>query len=360
MRLTSLAAGIFTLAIAAYPVASTIASRAAAAPGRASAAAQESVPPGPMGPQRDDIPKADQDQADQQLPQSSTPLQVATTVVNVFATVRDHHNEIVGDLTKDDFKIYEDGTEQKVSYFSKEVNLPITLALLMDTSYSMHNILVAEQDAAARFVREVLRKKDEALVITFDTDINLLADFTEDPSVLDRAIHRATINVDASGIGGTGGTIPSQGGGTDLYDAVYLACHDELSNEAGRKAIVLLTDAEDTGSKVSLGQAVEAAQRADAVIHVILITDPGETEGYGPGVAARMTSDTGGRVISVRNNNGLEKAFDQISEELRSQYVLGYYPSNPKRDGSFRRIRVDVDRPDLKILARKGYYAPAS
>jgi VWFA-related protein len=359
MRLTSLAAGILTLAIGAYPVASTIASRAAAAP-RTALAAQESAPPGPMGATRNEVPpQADQEQT-QQLPQSSQPLQVATTVVNVFATVRDHHNEIVTDLTKDDFRIYEDGAEQKISYFSKEVNLPITLALLMDTSYSMHNILSAEQDAAARFVREVMRKKDEALVMTFDTDVNLLADFSEDPSVLDRAIHRATINVDASGIGGTGGTIPSQGGGTNLYDAVYLACNDELSHEAGRKAIILLTDAEDTGSKVSLGQAVEAAQRADAVIHVILITDYSESSGYGPGVAARMTSDTGGRVINVRNDRGLEKAFDEISTELRSQYVLGYYPSNPKRDGTFRRIKVEVHRPDVKILARKGYYAPGS
>jgi VWFA-related protein len=350
MRLTSLAAGILTLALGAYPVASTIASRAAG---------QESSPPGPMGTSRDRAPETDQDQTEQ-LPQASQPLQVSTTVVNVFATVRDHHNAIITDLTKDDFKISEDGTEQKVSYFSKEVNMPITLALLMDTSYSMHNILVSEQDAASRFVREVMRKKDEALVITFDTDVNLLADFTEDPSVLDRAIHRATINVDASGIGGTGGTIPSRGGGTNLYDAVYLACHDELASEAGRKGVVLLTDAEDTGSRLSLGEAVEAAQRADAVIHIILITDYGETSGYGPGVAARMTSDTGGRVINVRNEKGLESAFDQISEELRSQYVLGYYPTNPKRDGSFRKIKVDVSRPDVKILARKGYYAPAS
>ena len=130
--------------------------------------------------------------------------------------------------------------------------------------------------------------------------------------------------------------------------------------EAGRKAIVLLTDAEDTGSKVSLGEAVEAAQRADAVIHVILITDYGATEGYGPGVAARMTSDTGGRVVNVRNGKDMEKAFDEISTELRSQYVLGYYPSNPKRDGTFRKIKVEVHRPDVKILARKGYYAPGN
>jgi VWFA-related protein len=360
MRLTSLAAGILTLAIGAYPVASTIASRAAAAPRRAFAAAQEEAPPGPMGATREDIPPQAQQDQSQQLPESSQPLTAATTVVNVFATVRDHHNEIVTDLTKDDFRVYEDGVEQKISYFSKEVNLPITLALLMDTSGSMYNTLSAEKDAASRFVREVLRKKDEALVMSFDTDANLLADFTEDPSVLDRAIHRATINVDASGIGGTGGTIPSNGPGTDLYDAVYLACNEELAHEAGRKAIVLLTDAEDTGSKVSLGQAVEAAQRADAVIHVILITDYSATMGYGPGVAARMTSDTGGRVINVRNGRDMEKAFDEISTELRSQYVLGYYPSNPKRDGTFRRIKVEVHRPDVKILARKGYYAPGN
>jgi VWFA-related protein len=203
-----------------------------------------------------------------------------------------------------------------------------------------------------------MRKKDEAMIISFDTDVNLLADFTEDVGVLDRAIHTAQVNVDASGIGGTGGTVPSRGGGTNLYDVVYVSCHDQLSSEAGRKAVVLLTDAEDTGSKVSMEDAVAAAQHADAVIHVILIQDFGATEGYGPGVAMRMSSDTGGRVINVRNEKDLEKAFDVITEELRSQYVLGYYPANTQRDGTFRKIKVDVSRPDLKILARKGYYAP--
>ena len=144
-----------------------------------------------------------------------------------------------------------------------------------------------------------------------------------------------------------------------MYDAVYLACHDELGSEAGRKAAILLTDAEDTGSKVRLEEAVEAAQRSDAVIHVILITDFGASFGYGPGVAAKMSGDTGGRVVNVRSAKSLEKAFDEISEELRSQYVLGYYPTNGKRDGAFRKIKVQVTRPDAKILARKGYYAPA-
>jgi VWFA-related protein len=157
----------------------------------------------------------------------------------------------------------------------------------------------------------------------------------------------------------TPGTIPQSGGGTNLYDAVYLACHDELANEAGRKAIVLITDAEDNGSKISLQDAAEAAQRADTVLHFLLVTDPRMTEGYGPGVASRLAQDTGGRVVNVRSEKALDKAFDIISEELREQYVLGYYPSNVNRDGTFRKIKVEVSRPDVKILARRGYYAPS-
>jgi VWFA-related protein len=349
MRLTSIVAGVVAVALATYPAVSAIASRA-------SAAAQQGMPPGPQGASR-----ATQTPGETQesLPplQTQKKLQVQTTVVNVFVTVRDHHNAIVSELTKDDFKIYEDGVEQKVDYFTKEVDMPITLGILLDTSGSMSNILGAEQDAASRFVRQVMRKKDEAMVASFDLDVNLLADFTEDPALLDSAIHRATIN--AAGPVITPGTVPQHGSiGTNMYDAVYLACHDELATEAGRKALVLLTDAEDNGSKMSEDDAIVAAQRADAVIHFLLITDYSATAGYGPGVANRMATDTGGRVINVRNEKGLEKAFDQLSEELRSQYVLSYYPTNPKRDGAFRKIKVEVSRPNVKVLARKGYYAP--
>jgi VWFA-related protein len=351
MRMTSLAAASVGLCLAgAAAVAMTLCAHATPA----------QQPQGPMLPPgaQNRPPQSDQQEpSQQQPPESGETLRVRTSVVNVFATVRDHHNGIVGDLTKDDFKVYEDGVQQKVAYFTKEVDMPISLAILMDTSGSMQEILGAEQDAASRFVHEVLHKKDEALVMSFDTDVNLLADFTEDPAVLSRAIRRATIN--AAGPMITPGTVPQGGGGTNLYDAVYLACHDELVNEAGRKAIVLLTDAEDTGSKMTEGDAIEAAQRADSVIHIILISDPRATEGYGPGVASHMTQETGGRVIAVRNEKNLEKAFDIVSEELRSQYVLGYSSSNAKPDGTFRKIKVEVDRPDVKILARKGYYAPA-
>jgi VWFA-related protein len=333
MRATKMAASVLTVALLGIPIASVATARAARA-GRG------------------------QGQDNQEPPQTSGTLTVESRLVDVFATVRDKKNQVIDNLTKDDFKVYEDGTQQKITYFAKESDLPITLAMLMDTSYSMHNILDAEKEAASDFVHEIMRKKDEAVVLSFDTDVNLLADFTEDPATLTKAIHRAEINVDASGIGGTVGTIPSQGGGTDLYDAVYLACHDELGSEAGRKAVIILSDAEDTGSKMDVNQAIESAERTDAVIHVILISDPGATEGYGYGVALQMARETGGRVIPVHNDKTLNKAFDEISEELRSQYVLGYTPSNPARDGTYRKIKVEVTQPDAKILSRKGYYAP--
>jgi VWFA-related protein len=352
MRLTSIAAAILVVALAVIPVSKMAASGASPASGTASHR--------PLDPAGASQPESN----GQQTPQSSQTLQVQTSLVNVFATVRDKHNTIIPDLTKDDFKIFEDGQEQKVAYFAKEVDIPITLGMLIDTSGSMENLIDAEHDAAIRFLKIVMRPKDEAMVISFDLDADLLADFTEDISVLERAIRRTTINT-AGGLGPvTPGTIPNNNvGGTILYDAIYAACHDQLATEAGRKAVVIITDAEDEGSKVQLKDAIEAAQRADAVIHVLLLADTGgffaRSMGYsGASVAQTMASDTGGRMIDVHNEKSLETAFDQISEELRSQYVLGYYPTNANRDGAFRKIKVEVTRPDTKILARKGYYAP--
>jgi VWFA-related protein len=348
MRLTRLVAGFFIMAFATYlgldPASS--AKRDTWSASWRSALHAQAAPPS---------------QQDQQKPtQSQQPLQVQTTLVNVFATVRGKGHEIVSDLAQTDFKVFEDGQEQKISFFSKEVNMPITLGLLIDTSGSMERVIGAEQDTASRFLREVMRKKDEAMVITFDFDVDLLADFTQDTNVLERAIRRASVNSVGGGGVVTPGTIPqgNNAGGTDLYDAIYLACHDELATEAGRKAVIVMSDMEDTGSKLRLQDAVEACQRADGVIHVLLISDPGATFGVGPGVARKVADDTGGRVINVHNEKTLEKAFDEISEELRLQYVIGYYPTNEKRDGTFRKIKVEVTHPDVKVLARRGYYAP--
>lgn len=359
MRLTTFAAGIITLGLVGYPAIGTIMAHAAAPPRQMAEGGRAPVPIGSSA--RHSFAQQTQQQ---QVPTAGQTLGVRTQVVNVFATVRDKKHAIVSDLTQDDFKIYEDGVEQKVAFYSKEMNLPITLGILIDTSGSMQEILGAEQDTASRFVKEIMRKKDEAIVVSFDFDLNLLADFTEDTAVLERAIRRTEINAVSSGGVVTPGTLPQgSNGGTDLYDAVYASCHDYLASEAGRKAIVILTDAEDTGSKVSMQESIEAAQRSDTAIHILLLSDQpfyyhlGMSYG-GEGVANRMTTDTGGRLIVVRSEKSLEKAFDEISEELRSQYILGYYPSNEKRDGTFRKIKVDIAKPDMKVLARRGYYAP--
>ncbi len=275
-------------------------------------------------------------------------------LVNLFVTVRDKSKHIVTNLTQNDFKISEDGQDQKIAFFSKEVTLPITLGLLLDTSGSEQYMLGAIQDGATSFLNRVMRKGDEAMIISFDLDVDLLADFTEDRSQLDRAIHRAQINAGGPMI--TPGTLPTGNIGTDFYDALYLACHDQLASEAGRKAVVVLTDAEDNGSKVKVEEAIEAAQRTDTVVHILLVYDP--HYGANSGVAKKITDETGGRMIVVNNEKHLQEAFDQISEELRSQYTIGYYPTNSTHDGKFRKIKVEVSDHDDKVLARKGYYAP--
>jgi VWFA-related protein len=278
-------------------------------------------------------------------------------LVNLFATVRDNHKKIANDLKQEDFKILEDNQGQKIAFFSKEVTLPITLALLLDTSGSEQYMLGAIQDAGGRFLNRVLRKGDEALVMSFDSDVDLLSDFTDDRGQLERAVRHARINIPSGGGGINPGPIPTrQVTGTALYDAIYLACNEKLNTEAGRKAIVIVTDAQDEGSKVRLEEAVEAAQRTDTVIHILLVADP--RFGGNPGVAHKITEETGGRMISVSSEKKLLEAFDEISEELRSQYTLGYYPSNNAKDGKFRKIKVEVANHDLKVLTRKGYYAP--
>jgi VWFA-related protein len=286
---------------------------------------------------------------------SETPQQgirVQVNLVNLFATVRDKKTkQIISNLEQSDFKITEDGAEQKISFFSRESTLPITLGLLIDTSGSEEGTLGAEQEAATRFLSRVLRKGDLAMVVSFDTDSDLLADLTDDQSRLDRAINRARINAPSAQ-----GPLAQQIPGTVFYDAVYAACHDKLASEAGRKALIILTDAQDEGSMLKVQDAIEAAQRTDTVVHILLIADP--RFGGNEGVARKLTDETGGRTIVVRNEKKLEEAFDQISQELRSQYTVGYYSTNTTRDGNYRKVKVETTRKDLDVLARRGYYAP--
>jgi VWFA-related protein len=285
-------------------------------------------------------------------------LKSQVNLVNLFVTVRDKKKNIVTDLKQEDFKIAEDGQDQKIAFFNKEVSLPVTLGLLLDTSGSEQEMLSAIQDGGSRFMNRVLRKGDEAMVMSFASDVDLMSDFTDDKGQLDRAIHRTRIAIPDQGMrAGNPGPVGSrQVTGTALYDAIYLACSEKLTTEAGRKALVIVTDAQDEGSKVRIEEAVEAAQRTDTVIHILLVADP--RFGGNSGAAHRLADDTGGRVIFVNSDKKMEEAYDQISEELRSQYTLGYYPSNTSHDGKFRKIKVEMANHDLRVLARKGYYAP--
>jgi VWFA-related protein len=292
-----------------------------------------------------------------QEPSQGPTLRSTVNLVNLFATVRDKNKRIVGDMKQEDFKVFEDNQEQKIAFFSKEVTLPITLGLLIDTSGSEQNRLGAEQEAASRFLDRVMRKGDEAMVISFDLDVDLLSDFTDDRAQIERAINKARIGAISGGVV-TPGTIPSNTGGTHFYDAVFLACNDKLVTEAGRKALVIITDAQDEGSKLRLEEAIESAQRTDTVVHVLLVHDPGYS--WRPDVAKKLSDETGGRTIEVSSEKRLNEAFDQISEELRSQYTLGYYPTNAAKDGKFRKVKVETTNKDFKILTRKGYYAPKS
>jgi VWFA-related protein len=309
-------------------------------------------------------PQAAQSPQSQPPPQEPTeraqkPLKIQATLVNLFVTVRDKHNGIIGDLKKEDFHVFEDGQEQKVEFFSKELNLPLTMGILVDTSGSMANMLPAEQQTASTFLERVLTKGDLAMIISFDKDSDLLTDFTGSVAELERGLNRARIN--AVGPVFTPGTIPDRNPrGTVFYEAIYVAAREKLASEVGRKAIIALTDAVDEGSRIKKEEAIEAAQRVDAVVHVLLISDPRFYfyQGSGAGVAQKIAEETGGRMIEVRNEKSLVKAFDTLVEELRGQYVLGYYPSNTSKDGRFRKIKVEVTRPDTKVLARKGFYGP--
>jgi len=289
-------------------------------------------------------------------------LKVNVNVVNVYAVVRDH-KRLVPDLTKDDFELTENNTPQEIKYFSKQTDTPLTLVLAVDTSPSQQNVLPGEQQASKQFVNEVLRPKDAFAVLHFDVEVELLQDFTSASSYLTKAIDETQIN--GGGVGPLPGTFPTGGGATHLYDAVYLASHDMLRNEAGRKVIILVTDGEDEGSRETLNQSLEAAQRADAIIYSVLLVDRrfyGRMGlGYGgEGALNKLSGETGGRVIRADNPRNTGDAFQEIAKELRTQYLLGYTPSNRTPDGTFRHLKVRTKDGHYDIQARRGYYAPSS
>ena len=302
-------------------------------------------------------------QEGQELPPPGATLKVTTEVVNVYAVVRERNGRFIPDLNKDDFLLEEDQKPQVIRYFSREADTPLTMGILVDTSPSQGRVLEVEKSEAEAFLREILRPKDLTFVLHFDVEVELLQDFTADLHLLDKAIER---NGDQWRRGPPHpGTFPTgdSGGATHLYDAVYLSARELLKNEVGRKVLILLTDGEDQGSKVKLEAALEAAQKWDVIIYSVEISDRAFYSRHGMGyggdsVLRKFSGETGGRVIQANNAKDTSVAFQQIANELRTQYLLGYTPTNTKLDGTFRKIEVKVRAGDAKVNARRGYYAP--
>jgi Ca-activated chloride channel family protein len=281
-------------------------------------------------------------------------LKVTVDLVNVQFSVTDRHGRFIPGLTAQDFKIEEDGRRQEIRNFARENELPLTLALLIDTSPSVRPVFDEEKFTAVGFLESILRQKDLALVIGFDREVTMVQDYTDNTNLLRRAIEGLEI-----------------GGGTSIYDAIYLACKEKLRDEAGRKAIILISDGEDTTSKLKLNEALVAAHQSDAVIYAISNAVPGSffygrrspLGGFGGGdvgTLKKFSEETGGSTFVVSNENNFKKIFDQIAQELRSQYSLGYVSSNTARDGKYRQIRITARESGYNVKSRRGYYAPRS
>jgi VWFA-related protein len=312
----------------------------------------------------------DTTQQDDQQPTET--LKVNVNLVSVYFSVRDKHNGLVSTLTKNDCTILEDKTPQTIKNWTAETDQPLTLGILLDTSGSQQNVLPLEQQTGSAFLRRVLRGKDEAFLVSFDVDVDLLQDFTSSASELSRAMNKAEINTaggnGAAGVPGIGqGPVPTHGTpkGTLLYDAVVLAANDKMRVENERKAMILLTDGGDEGSHYKLQDAIAAAQKSNSIVYVLLIADRGFYGGMnfgysGPAEMKRLAEQTGGRMIDVGNNGPkLEAAFKQIEDELRTQYVASYTPTNPKLDNTYRKLDIECKGDGLKVQSRKGYYAAA-
>ena len=332
-------------------------------------------------------------------------IAVDVKVVNVLATVRDKHGRIVNSLTKDDFTLQEDGRAETIKYFSRESDLPLTLGLLVDTSLSQRRVLGEERSASYSFLDKILRPKDQAFVIHFDHEAELLQDLTSSKEKLQAALDKLETperpalsrGGGAGGAGRSGGGWPGPSGGgggrgrghgggggagTVLYDAAYLASDELMKPQKGRKALIVLTDGVDRGSKETLDAAMEAAQRADTVVYSILFKDdeaysnsggglggmgrmghgggrryPQESRPDGKKIMERICQETGGRLFEVSKKQPLDKIYADLQDELRNQYSLGYTPPKNNEAIGYRKIALTTKQKDLKVQARNGYYA---
>jgi VWFA-related protein len=323
----------------------------------------------------------------QQTPTSPKKIAVQTNLVTVAATVRDKKNQIVSNLTKDDFALDEDGRPETITYFAREKDLPLTVGLLVDTSMSQRRVLGDERTASATFVDHTLRVdiKDQAFLIHFDREVELLQDLTTSRKKLDDALNLLqTPELERA----SDGDERPHGGGTLLYDAVFLASDELMQKQQGRKALIVLSDGVDRGSKESLESAIEAAQRANTVVYSILFKSDepyggggfgGHQGGWGgmggPGMGGhrypqqreqrpdgkkildRISKETGGRMFEVTKKQPVDQIYAQIEQELRDQYILGYVPDKSQTDANYHKIHVTTKAKDLTVQARDGYYS---
>jgi VWFA-related protein len=278
-------------------------------------------------------------------------------VVTLLATVRNRHGGIVSDLNQDDFLLEEDGRPQTIRYFSRESNLPLTLGLLVDTSRSQLHVLEPERKASYAFLDHMLRKDDQASVVSFDIGIHMLQGLTNSRELLSAAFDRLQI--------------PGQVA-TVLYNAIQLTSDNLMHDQQGRKAFILLSDGVDVGSKTTLGTAIEYAERADTLIYSIwyhgkfkpwwvlggpaLVASQAMYRSKGKSAMERLASETGGRFFEVTEDRPIESIYPQIEEELRNQYSFGYTPDPQNNDKQYREIKLTTKRPGLIVQTRAGYY----
>jgi len=316
--------------------------------------------------------------------QETPTFSVNVKVVNVLAIVRDKQGSIVNTLGKDDFVLHEDGRLQSIRYFARETDLPLTLGLLVDVSLSQLHAIAEEQTASAAFTKDVLRaNNDSSFLIQFAGDVLLLQDVTQDPGKMQTSLGELTppneedniVRLPGEGRHPTPGH-GTRGGGTLLYDAIFLASDEVMRKQQGRKAIVVLTDGVDHGSKISLDRAIESAQRADTMVYSIYFSgngadasehpehsasgqtsQPPESEDGKP-VLERLSKETGGRMFVVSKTNSAAQIYAQIQDELRNEYNIGYTPNRAPGDpADYRHITLSVKQKDYRIQAREGYYA---
>jgi Ca-activated chloride channel homolog len=274
-------------------------------------------------------------------------ITVNVDLVNVYFTVCNKRGRLIPNLDRESFAVYEDNSLQVITNFSRETDLPLSIALLIDTSGSVRYKLAFEREAAIGFLNSTLRQGlDRAAVVTFDSTIDLRQDYTNDQQVLANALRRIR-----------------SGGGTRLYDALLFLVNGSLAGRDGRRAIILLTDGDDNSSRTSAGEVVEAAQRNNVAIYAISVNSVGfrfDDSDRGDGALEILGTETGGKAFFPKRLKDLHAHFRAISKELRSQYSIAYRSANPKRDGAYRKIRIDVKDAHYFVRARSGYYAPST